>query len=90
MRQDFEKRCVRLGRYIAQTGATIRQTAKAFSLSKSLVHKDVHERLRLVQPGLYEEARRVLAYNQSVRHLRGGAATKRRWALLRSLRDARR
>ena len=77
MRQDIEKRCVRLGRYIAQTGATIRQTAKAFSLSKSLVHKDVHERLRLVQPGLYEEARRVLA-------------TKRRWALLRSLRDARR
>ena len=60
MRQDIRERCVRLGRYILRTGATVRQTAKQFHLSKSSVHKDVHERLRQVHPGLYEEVRAVL------------------------------
>ena len=47
------------------------------------MHKDVHERLRQVHPGLYEEVRAVLSYHRAVRHLRGGAATRRRWRLLR-------
>ena len=83
MRQDIRERCVRLGRYILRTGATVRQTAKQFHLSKSSVHKDVHERLRQVHPELYEEVRAVLSYHRAVRHLRGGAATRRRWRLLR-------
>lgn len=83
MRQDIQARCVRLGKYIVRTGATVRQAAEEFSMSKSSVHKDVHERLRNVHPGLYREVRQILDYHQAVRHLRGGAATKRRWRLLR-------
>ena len=83
MRQDIQDRCVRLGRYIIRTGATVRQAAKVFGMSKSSVHKDVHERLRLVHPGLYDEVRRILDYHHAVRHLRGGAATRRRWRLIR-------
>ena len=86
MRQDIQARCVGLARYILRTGATVRQAARAFGMSKSSVHKDVHERLRLVHPGLYAEVAKVLNYHQAVRHLRGGAATRRRWRLIRQTR----
>ena len=33
-------RCEALGRYIADTGDTVRGTAKVFGISKSTVHKD--------------------------------------------------
>lgn len=79
MRQDLDLRCVEIARYILQTGATIREAAQEFSLGKSTVHKDLQERLKITHPGLYEETRRVLSYHQAVRHLRGGAATRRRW-----------
>lgn len=89
MRQELTDRCILLGRYIQRTGATVRDTARVFGMSKSSVHKDVHERLRLAHPGLYAEVREILDYHHAVRHLRGGAATRRRWRLLRqSQRDA--
>lgn len=84
MRTDIQKRCVTLGRFILRTGATIRQTAQAFGMSKSSVHKDVHERLRAVHPGLYLEVCQVLDYHHAVRHLRGGAATRLRWRLIKA------
>ena len=45
MDRDIEKRAVAEGEYIAETGATVRATAKVFSCGKSTVHKDVTERL---------------------------------------------
>ncbi len=89
MRQDIQDRCVAIGKYILRTGATVRSAAREFGMSKSSVHKDVHDRLRQVHPGLYEEVRAVLAYHHAVRHLRGGAATKQRWLLIRQQRIAR-
>ena len=83
MRAEIRDRCVALGRYIVRTGATVRETARAFGMSKSAVHKDVHDRLRVIHPGLYAEVREILDYHHAVRHLRGGAATRRRWRLLR-------
>ena len=87
MRQDIQERSVRLGKYIVRTGATVRQTAEYFGMSKSSVHKDVHERLKTIHPGLYKEVRRILDYHHAVRHLRGGAATRRRWRLIRQQRN---
>ena len=87
MRQEIQARCVALARYIIRTGATVRQAAEQFRMSKSSVHKDVHERLRAVHPGLYAEVKAVLDYHNAVRHLRGGAATRRRWRLLRGQRQ---
>jgi len=43
------------------------------------VHKDLTERLHLVDPQLAKEVKEILAYHKSVRHLRGGEATKRKW-----------
>ena len=72
-----------LGQYIIRTGATVRQAGEHFGMSKSAVHKDVQERLKTVHPGLYEEVREILDYHHAVRHLRGGAATRRRWRLIK-------
>lgn len=82
MRQEIKDRCMLLGQYIVRTGATVRQAAERFGMSKSSVHKDVHERLRAIHPGLYAEVRDILDYHHAVRHLRGGAATRLRWRMI--------
>ena len=79
MRADPEQRAVQLGEYIAGHGATVRAAAAVFGCSKSTVHKDVSVRLRTVSPALYAQVRAVLARNKAERHLRGGAATRRKY-----------
>ena len=37
----IQERCIRIGQYIADTGATVRGAARHFGVSKSSVHKDV-------------------------------------------------
>jgi putative DeoR family transcriptional regulator (stage III sporulation protein D) len=65
--------------YIIENNATVRQTAKAFGISKSTVHKDVAERLTQINPTLASEVRKVLDVNKSERHIRGGLATKEKY-----------
>lgn len=79
MREMVLERAVALGEYILDTGATVRATAKRFHISKSTVHKDVAERLQLVNPQLYGEVRHVLEMNKAERHIRGGQATKKKY-----------
>jgi putative DeoR family transcriptional regulator (stage III sporulation protein D) len=77
MKGDPEQRAVQLGEYIAANRATVRAAAAVFGCSKSTVHKDVAVRLRTLQPELF---RQVLACNKAERHLRGGAATRRKYS----------
>ena len=48
-------------------------------VSKSTVHSDMNEKLKKLDEGLYLRVRRILEYNLSVRHLRGGRATKNKY-----------
>ena len=48
MREDILSRIVDEANYIADTGATVRKAAKVFHFSKSTVHKDVTERLKII------------------------------------------
>ena len=73
------ERCVILARYLIQHKATVRQTAKAFALSKSTVHKDVTEKLKNTNIKLYYLVKDILNENFSVRHIRGGLATKHKY-----------
>ena len=65
--------------YIIENNATVRQTAKAFGISKSTVHKDVTDRLSQINRGLALQTRQVLDMNKSERHIRGGLATKQKY-----------
>lgn len=80
MKDYIEERAIDIANYIIDSNATVRQTAKQFGISKSTVHKDVTERLMQINPSLAKEARKVLDVNKSERHIRGGLATKEKYA----------
>ena len=75
MKGYIEQRANEIGEYIVETGATVRQAAKMFRISKSTVHKDVSERLQKNNRELYNRVRKVLDVNKAERHIRGGRAT---------------
>jgi len=78
-----EERAVSLAQYIIENNATVRQTAKKFNISKSTVHKDVSDRLKTINEGLFENVKQVLEQNKNERHIRGGLATKTKYERLR-------
>jgi putative DeoR family transcriptional regulator (stage III sporulation protein D) len=75
----IEERACDLAAYIIETRSTVRAAAARFGISKSTVHKDLTERLRRVNPGLYAQVRRLLDLNKAERHIRGGLATRRKY-----------
>lgn len=83
MKDYIEERAITLSEYIVNNKATVRDTAKAFNISKSTVHKDAAERIWLLDKGLAEKVSEVLSYNKADRHLRGGNATKHKYELLK-------
>ena len=74
-----KERCVVLGLYIVENNTTVRATASRFGLSKSTVHKDVTQTLKTVNKSLYLDVKSILEKNKEERHLRGGAATRRKY-----------
>jgi len=80
LKSYIEERALEIARYIIDHNTTVRQAAKHFGISKSTVHKDVTERLAQVNPTLAVETRKVLDVNKSERHIRGGLATKEKYA----------
>lgn len=44
------------------------------------IHKDVTERLPAINNKLYRQVKAVLEKNKQERHIRGGQATKRKYA----------
>ncbi|MGI6128789.1 MAG: sporulation transcriptional regulator SpoIIID [bacterium] len=79
MRDHIYERVLKISQYIAETGATVRQAAREFSVSKSTVHKDMAERLPRINPQLAHKVRLILDQNKAERHLRGGAATRKKY-----------
>ena len=80
MKDHIWKRVLEVSRYISRTKATVRDTARVFGVSKSTVHKDVTERLPKLNRDLAARVKRVLDTNKAERHLRGGEATRRKYA----------
>ncbi len=80
MKNDVEQRAVELAEYIIENKTTVRDAAKKFGVSKSTVFVDVSERLKKLNPGLYNDVRKVLDVNKAERHIRGGMATKQKFS----------
>lgn len=76
MDSTIEQRACELAVYIIETGATVRNCAKRFGISKSTVHKDLSQRLKQYNKSLYIQVRKVLEQNKAERHIRGGQATR--------------
>jgi len=74
-----KERCEAFAAYVIDTGATVRQTAAYFGISKSTVHKDLSMKLKYINKSLYLQVKEILEHNKSERHIRGGEATKRKY-----------
>lgn len=80
MSDDLEQRACELAVYMIENRATVRATAKQFGISKSTVHKDLTDRLESVNQTLYLQVKEILEINKQERHIRGGLATKQKYA----------
>ena len=81
MRDSIEKRIREEAEYILDHKATVRDTASHFGISKSTVHTDVTVKLKDLDRKLHNKVRKILEHNLSVRHIRGGEVTKKKYKL---------
>ena len=72
-------RVLLFAQYLLENRTTIRKTAQHFAISKSTVHKDLHEKLPRYNRTLFDAVSIILQQNQAERHLRGGAATREKY-----------
>ena len=75
----ISKRVLDEAYYMIKTNETIREVANVFNVSKSTVHKDLHERLANINSDLYLQIDSILKYHIDVRHIRGGESTKKKY-----------
>jgi len=76
LKSDIERRAVELAEYIIENRTTVRAAAKHFGVSKSTVHKDLTERLEMINRPLFLRVKEILEINKAERHIRGGIATR--------------
>ena len=79
MEKRIIDRVLNVSNYIINTEDTVREIASVFNISKSTVHKDLRERLLEIDVDLYDKVSKILKYHSSVRHIRGGESTKRKF-----------
>ena len=75
----INKRVLEEANYIIQTGKTVREIASLFKVSKSTVHKDLHERLLKIDKEKYKNVEDILKYHIDKRHIRGGESTRKKY-----------
>ena len=79
MKGNMEERAQELALYIIENKTTVRAAANRFGISKSTVHKDLSERLPVINQGLYQQVKTILNENKAERHIRGGIATRKKF-----------
>lgn len=76
---NIKNRIIKEANYIIDNDATIRSTGLVFNISKSLVHKDIHLKLKKYNYDLYEKVVMVLNKHSNNKHLLGGQGTKEKY-----------
>ena len=80
LNEPMDERAILLAQFMLEQNTTVRGVAKHFGISKSTVHKDLSEKLIHLNPALYQQVRILLDQNKAERHIRGGLATKQKYA----------
>ena len=80
---SIEKRAIELAHYIINSKDTVRGAASKFGISKSTVHKDLHERLFDINKNLFKKVDKIMQEHLEIRHINGGNATKMKYEKLR-------
>jgi len=82
MNSKIAKRVLLEAKHILETKDTIRTISNIFHVSKSTVHKDLHERLLEIDQYQYQQVDEILKYHTDVRHIRGGESTLKKYEKL--------
>ncbi len=83
MKIEIIRRVIDEAYYILETDKTIREIAKDQDISKSTVHKDLHERLKFIDIDIFKSVDKILQNHIDIRHIRGGESTKQKYMKLR-------
>lgn len=81
IKKDIIKRVLDEAEYIKETEKTIREAAAFFNVSKSTVHKDLHERLLEIDENLYKKIDSIMQHHIDIRHIRGGESTRKKYQI---------
>ena len=76
MNKNIIKRVNDIADHIIKTKDTIRKTAKIYNISKSTVHKDIQERLYIININKYQEVKKIMNEHLETRHIKGGESTR--------------
>lgn len=83
MNEKVKERVLLMASTILDNRSTVRDVAANIGYSKSTVHKDLREKLPLIDLELFKEVEKLLDYNKKIRHIRGGESTKLHYSLLK-------
>lgn len=70
------KRVNDIADHILNTKDTIRESAKIFGISKSTVHKDLKDRLSIIDINKYNKIKKIMNEHIETRHIKGGESTR--------------
>ena len=76
MNKIIIKRVNDIADHIINTKDTIRESAKIFGISKSTVHKDLKERLYIININKYNQIKKIMNEHIETRHIKGGESTR--------------
>lgn len=79
MNKYIENRVVEEARYIIDNNSTVRDLAIIFKVSKSTVHKDLRDRLYVIDKQLYKQIDEIFKKHTDIRHIKGGYSTKMKY-----------
>ena len=83
MDEAIKNRVIYQAKVMLEEQLTVRDVAKKIGLSKSTIHKDLTEKLKVIDGDLFGEVSKLLEYNKNVRHIRGGQKTKEKYETLK-------
>lgn len=79
MSSKIIERVNNVSNYLLDSNKTVREISKVFHVSKSTIHKDLHERLKEIDKEKFCAVDKILKYHISIRHIRGGESTRKKY-----------
>ena len=77
MNKNIIQRVNNIANHIIKTNDTIRLAATKFNISKSIVHKDLKERLLTIDINKYRKIQQIMQKHIEIRHIKGGESTRK-------------
>lgn len=77
-RLEREQEIIIVARYIIDNKATLRQAAQVFDMSKSTIYIWMSEKLKILNPRLYREIKKVFAENKENGRVKGGFSRRKK------------